>query len=234
LKSKAEEYIAVHLLPRLRQQFAEVLGGKLAWSLEIDPSDAQLILFAYPRLSNGGESLPTLSVKPVLRLEFGARSDHWPANNYEVQSYAAEDFPDLFIHPACLVKTLEAERTFWEKATLLHMEYHRPQPKVERLSRHYYDLAELAGNEDIRDRALNNLELLTHVAEHKKRFFYAAWAKYDEARPGSLHLVPHQVLHADLQNDYEKMRDMFFDKPPPFDRIIITLTELEEKINSLA
>jgi hypothetical protein len=131
------------------------------------------------------------------------------------------------------VKTLEAERTFWEKATILHAEYHRQPPKVERLSRHYYDLAELARS-SMRAKALGSLDLLTHVARHKKRFFRAAWAKYDEARPGSLHLVPHTDLQAGLQHDYERMREMFFDEPPPFDQIIGTVKELEEEINSFS
>ncbi len=233
LKTTSEEHIATHLLPRLRQKFEEVLGGKLAWSLEIDPLDAQTVLFAYPRQSNG-ESLPTLSVAPVVRLEFGARSDHWPAKNYRVQPYAADEFPNLFTVSSCTVKTLEAERTFWEKATLLHMEYHRPEPKVRRLSRHYYDLAALAGNKDIRVRALGDLELLKRVAEHKTGFYYMAWASYDEAKPGSLRLVPHQDLHAGLKEDYEKMRDMFFNERPHFNQIISTLKELEEEINSLS
>jgi hypothetical protein len=234
LKATAEEHISVHLLPRLRQQFKDVLGDKRGWSLEIDPSDAQTVLFAYPRPASGNEDLPALPVVPAVRLEFGARSDHWPAKNYPVQPYAADEFPDQFTRPACKVKTLEAERTFWEKATLLHMEYHRPKPRVGRLSRHYYDLAALAGNEGIRDSALSNLELLSHVAEHKRSFYYMAWAKYDEAKPGSLRIVPHEDLHAALQEDYKKMREMFFDEPPQFDQIISVLRELEEEINSLS
>ena len=233
LTAEAEKYIGVQLLPRLRQQFAEVLGEKPVWSLEIDPSDAQQIRFAYPKPASPDESLAILSVQPVVRLEFGARSDHWPAGDYQVRSYAAEEFPDLFTRPACSVRTLEAVRTFWEKATLLHAEYHRQPPKVERLSRHYYDLAELARS-NIRDKALGGLDLLTHVARHKKKFFRAAWANYDEARPGSLHLVPHAELHAGLQHDYERMREMFFDEPPPFDQIIGTVKELEEQINSFS
>ncbi len=111
------------------------------------------------------------------------------------------------------------------------MEYHRKQPKVDRLSRHYYDLAALAENEEIRHKALGDLELLIRVAEHKKRFFPAAWARYDEAKPGSLRLVPHQTLHDELLDDYRKMRDMFYGEPTPFDRIIAMLIELEEEIN---
>jgi hypothetical protein len=41
------------------------------------------------------------------------------------------------------VVAMEVERTFWEKATILHAEYHRPvdEPIGDRFSRHYSDLA---------------------------------------------------------------------------------------------
>ena len=51
----------------------------------------------------------------------------------------------MFSEPECRIRTLKAERTFWEKATLLHAEAHRPLdvPVGDRLSRHYYDVAKL-------------------------------------------------------------------------------------------
>ena len=47
------------------------------------------------------------------------------------------------------VVALEFERTFWEKATILHAEYHRPatQPLRDRYARHYADFAALWKNE---------------------------------------------------------------------------------------
>ena len=58
----------------------------------------------------------------------------------------SEAAANLFESPECSVKVIKAERTFWEKATILHHEVHRPegnhQPK--RYSRHYSDLAKMA------------------------------------------------------------------------------------------
>ena len=55
----------------------------------------------------------------------------------------AEAFPKVFEQRECAVKVIKAERTFWEKATILHHETHRPEgnPQPPRYSRHYYDLA---------------------------------------------------------------------------------------------
>jgi hypothetical protein len=52
-------------------------------------------------------------------------------------------YPQLFSEPTCLVTTVVARRTFWEKATILHAEYYRPleKPLLARYSRHYADVA---------------------------------------------------------------------------------------------
>ena len=65
-----------------------------------------------------------------------------------IQPYAAEEFPQLFKQPVCAVQAIRAERTFWEKATILHHEAHRPENSLEppRYSRDYYDLAMMANS----------------------------------------------------------------------------------------
>ena len=64
----------------------------------------------------------------------------WPATTGTVVPFAAEDFPHLFKAQSTDVKLLAVERTFWEKATLLHEWDHATRPFPDRQSRHYYDL----------------------------------------------------------------------------------------------
>ncbi|MCP9496551.1 MAG: nucleotidyl transferase AbiEii/AbiGii toxin family protein [Pyrinomonadaceae bacterium MAG19_C2-C3] len=129
---------------------------------------------------------------------------------------------------------LEVERTFWEKATILHAEHHRHGTTVtpDRLSRHYYDLYQLAANA-VDEKALEDLGLLRRVVEHKKVFFRSAWARYDETLAGRLHLLPTEEQRAALRRDYDKMNAMFFGGRPTFDRILADLITLESKINSV-
>ena len=106
--------------------------------------------------------------------------------------YVAEVFPEAFtVARSSRIHTLEANRTFWEKATLLHAEYHR-SPKTRspnRFSRHYYDLFTLSQT-DIGNDALARLDLLERVVKHKTLFFASAWASYETATPGGFHLLP--------------------------------------------
>ena len=95
---------------------------------------------------------------------------------------------------------LAAGRTFWEKATLLHMWYHAPPNKKlrDRQSRHYYDVVQLYEHE-LGQAAVENTELLLSVARHKQVFFPAAWARYSDAEPGTLRLVPKEVRRPELE-----------------------------------
>ena len=157
-----------------------------------------------------------------------------PSDYFEIESFAANKFPTLFKIPKCKVHTIVAKRTFWEKATILHHEANRPDdsPIPPRYSRHYYDLAMMAKS-DVKDDALKDIKLLQNVVEFKERFYPRGWAKYEDAKIGTLKLLPPDFRLIELEKDYKAMGNMIFDKYISFDEIIKTLEELEKKINSL-
>ena len=79
--------------------------------------------------------------------------------------------------------------------------------------------------------AVEDTELLLRVARHKEVFFPAAWARYAEAKPGTLRLVPPDVRLPELEQDYRNMREMIFGEPPTFERLLDVLREIERNIN---
>ncbi|SRR6266404_8436449 len=231
LAEVCRELIAAEFAPRLQSHFVTILG-EAGWRIEVDAHDPQSMLFTYPSTAAASSSVVPSYIKPVAKMEMGARSDHWPLGEYAVTPYAAEEFPEFFDNPNCRVRALEAERTFWEKATILHAEHHRPHesPAPERVSRHYYDVYKLSKSR-ISEHALSDLALLERVAKHKSIYFASGLAKYQEARPGSLCLVPTQDRIYALKGDYDQMRDMIFGNVPGFEDITESLRELEYRIN---
>lgn len=218
------------LKPQLAEAFEAALGTKDTWSLEsaTDDADDATLLFRYPSSSVQSAAYIT----PMVRLELGARSDQWPAETGVVRPFASEVFPEQFKVAECQVKTLAAERTFWEKATLLHKWHHAPKERrfPDRQSRHYYDLYCIYKH-PIGEKALTDLSLLASVAKHKQVFFAQAWARYDLAEPGTLRLVPPDHRLSELEKDYKAMGQMIFGAPPNFSELIATLAELEARIN---
>jgi Nucleotidyl transferase AbiEii toxin, Type IV TA system len=114
----------------------------------------------------------------------------------------------VFQNPGCEVIAIAAERTFWEKATILHQEAHRPTHIPQRHSRHYYDLYKLATS-PVRAAALSRPDLLQDVVVFKQRFYPSAWARYDLAVPGTFKLLPPEESRlANLGTDYRGMTRM--------------------------
>lgn len=234
LKPAFQSYIQNDMRDSLYTALSSVLRTEEEhWSLDIakeGDSDEQTLLFAYPRAVDIDSS--SAYVEPAVRLEFGSRGASWPTTQTEILPYAAEYFPHVFTEPTTAVCAMTAERTFWEKATILHLEANRLEnkPMPGRCSRHYYDMAMLA-NSWVKTNALQNIELLTSVVEHKKHFFRCGWAQYDKARPGTLCLCPPDFRLAELRRDYRNMAIMIFHEAPALDVIRKTIVDLEQEIN---
>jgi hypothetical protein len=231
MRAACEKYIATEFLDALQKRIGEHLSDiQPSWQLSVDPTDVQVVNFQYPA------TVDKISyVRPVVRLELGTRAELIPNDRYSIKPYAADYFPGIFEDVTCAVQAIKAERTFWEKATILHQEHHRKKEHgpPDRHSRHYYDLFMLARNEEIRKLALGDPKLLIRVVEHKKRFFRSAWAKYDLAVPATLQLKPSSDWVDFLRKDYEKMNVMLFGEVPSFDDILTGLAELEKSIRGM-
>ncbi len=229
LAANCAEKLRSAVLPALGAQFGTEIGAK-GWSLEVAADDSQTLLFFYPSVF--GEDAGDY-VRPVVRIEGGARSDRWPVAEQALVPYVAEAFPEAFPQAAFTVPVLDAERTFWEKATILHAEAHRAADKAtpERFSRHYADLAALAQH-PVGRQALVRDDLRARVVEHKQVFFASAWASYETAKPGSFRLIPAPQRLEFLAEDYHAMQPMFFRQPQSWTEIVEILARLEAHINS--
>jgi len=187
------------------------------------------LLFDYPT------SFPpdaTGHIRRAVRIELGARADHCPCETKTITPFVADEFPQGFREASCAVKVLSEERTFWEKATILHAEFHRPPDKAmpERFSRHYCDFYDLI-RKGVSKSATAKPDLLAQVAEHKALFFKSSWARYGEAASGTLRVAPPEHRLKALREDYAKMLQTFFGEPPEFGRLIDTLKEWEAEFN---
>ncbi|OAH19927.1 hypothetical protein AX289_28670 [Methylorubrum populi] len=236
LVGDVERHIAERLVPALRAAIVEQLGEPAngEWTLEIDAGDAQTVNFHYPTALPTTEYEGMAYITPRVKLELGARGDPWPTEVKVIRPYAADDYPDFFEDPNTGVTVLSAKRTFWEKATALHAEAHRPadSPTPQYFSRHYYDLAMLLDTAE-GQAASADFGLLEQVAKHKAIFFRSGWASYDTARPGSLRLLPDEARLKDLRVDYKAMAPMMFDDTPPsFDDILSEISKFQEEIKN--
>jgi hypothetical protein len=231
LAAACVQYVQGKMLTDLRASIAAELGTTEGWQLTVDGTDpdAQSLSFEYPSITPVGGY-----IRPFVKIEMGARSEHWPVSEQKVRSYAKEALKEKLHNDEIVIRVLNAERTFWEKATILHRLAHLPDGKnlPARSSRHLYDFFQLL-NSAIKANALKDLTLLERVAKHNDIYFAASWASYETARQGTLKLSPLARVLEGLAKDYELMDAMFYrTKRPDWDLILKTIEEFEREFNT--
>ena len=203
---------------------------ELAIDVDIRMSTAEeTVLFAYPKLFSHEATLD------IIRLEIGPLAAWTPSEPTTITSYIAELYPHLFEQASCNCITALPERTFWEKATILHQEANRPGDKAmpRRYARHYYDMFKL-GHSSVLNKALVQAELLSHVVAFKEKFYRTPWAHLSSATIGTIKLAPQTSRLQELESDYTAMQAMIFGNAPSFLEIVSYMAELQDMINSTA
>ena len=176
-------------------------------------------------------------MRPEVMVEFGARSTGEPQTIRPVVCDAAAYLPDLAF-PMASPAVMLAERTFWEKATAIHVFCRQERRRGERLSRHWHDLVRL-DEAGVAARALADRSLALSVARHKAMFFSENDATgtridYEAAVSGGLQLVPAGAALAVLTDDYARMLadGMLLDDAEPFNALMEQCAEIETRANA--
>lgn len=222
MNEKTEIYIEKILLPIIQNDFNNKPIKN--FKLYVDETNTHTICFQYPRVYQDS------SILQNIRLEFGVLAEPVPSNIKTIKPYLAKRYPHIFIDEI-KVKTVDIQRTFFEKITILHREANRLNGNYpRRYSRHYYDTYQMIKN-NLAYESLENIELLKMVIDFKKKFYPCNWAKYDEILEGKCHLVPNATAIKTFSQDYDNMKSMFYSYYPPFNEIISVLSQFEKVMN---
>lgn len=226
INKEAASFYKTNLVPVLKKEITSKLGEG-DW-IEIDSEDEMVINFMYPK------SFETNYLISHVRLEIGPLAEWAPSHVTRVIPFAAEQYENLFIQKSTEVLTIDVERTFWEKITILHKIANFPEGKIlpHRYARHLYDVYCL-GNSAIKESAFRRKDLLEKDVLFKQKFYYAQSAHYETATLKTIQLIPSERIMQSLKNDYDAMVNMFYGNAPAFDEIIKYLELLETEIHNL-
>ena len=174
-------------------------------------------------------------IKTRVKIELSGRNETEPSSKHLIKPYLASELSDLEF-PTAKVDTLAAERTFWEKITLIHAVINAGEiaDSAHRMSRHWSDLT-LIMKSEIGEKALKDKDLCNRVVNHKDKFWRDGAARYDDCRNKLFKLVPQGNALKTLKTDYDAMlgSGMFLnDNPPPFSTIMADIKTLETLLNS--
>lgn len=229
LKKEMAQYVKNTILPFFKNSCKNKFPKEF-FKFELSDNGEQLRIY-YPSLFEKEYNY----LQNNVFIEFGARNNIEPNEKCLIKSLISDVVPNL-IFPTAEVDVLSPLRTFWEKVTLIHVECHRSRfdKNPERLSRHWYDLAQLSQSW-VGKNALFDRKLLEDVVFHKKLFFRASYANYDHCLNNQLQLVPDADGINNLKSDFNAMKNsgMFSKEPPLFDELIKNIRALETKINKI-
>ena len=175
-------------------------------------------------------------IKNTVVLEIGGRSMKEPLQTVEIRSFIDKYFPQAsFAEKSFKVNSVVPERTFLEKICLLHEEFAKPneQVRVERMSRHLYDLAKMIDT-PIAGNALKDKELYQSIIAHRRMFTTIIGFDYDTINPSTINIIPPESVIDLWKEDYEKMqRTMIYGESLPFNELIDKIKQLNKHINKI-
>lgn len=207
--------------------------GMEKWlQVEVDPDgegdgtypEPRVIHVRYKSLFN--ENLPYLHSE--VKLEVGARSLLEPTAKAAVTSAIEDVLPISTTIKQVMIPTALAEKTFLEKAFLLHELFSAQSSReANRKSRHLYDLAQIM-NTDIASRAIADDDLWNTVHHHRELFTSMSGVDYTPDIRKRIRLLPPDDVIDDWRSDYKDMQSsMIYGEKPTFTELMKKMRELE-------
>lgn len=235
IRDACRAYINGALRVELTAIFSALMAAAKHPSVEIipDPEDptGQGLQIRYASVTDDGDGY----VKPIVRIESGAKSALDPNAPQVLRPYVEDDLPDTdFAIPNVI--TVDPRRTFWDKIVIIHglRRWYEIRGQLrqegQRVSRHYYDLHRLLAS-DVAE-AATDLALGDDCVRHARMFFSRPDFDLALAKPGTFRLLPSGDMRNRLAGDYEAMSSMIFGAPPPFDEVMDSIATLEAHLNA--
>lgn len=228
VRKRLPDWVAATAQPTIAEALA---GEELTAAVRID---GEKLLIDYEATAAGSGY-----VAPSVMLEFGARSTGEPASLRDVVCDAS-GLVEGVMFPMARPRVMHAERTFWEKATAIHVFCLQERLRGERFARHWHDVARL-DEVGLAETAFADRELAKAVAHHKTMFFAEKATDrklidYGTAVSGGLRLVPDGEALEALGEDYARMVDdgLLLDDSEPFEALMARCADIAERANRSA
>lgn len=234
MRRKSFQFITEVFTEELKNKFAES-GFKNVTvkprEVENHDQDPLIIEIYYNKLTETDSYL-----KPGVLVEIGSRSLKEPFTQRTFGTFVSEIYRDNpFTDKPISVPVVNPERTFLEKIFLLHEEFQKPFDKirVERLSRHLYDIEKLSQTE-YAEIALQDTELYNTIVRHRSKFTAVSGIDYAKHNPADIKFIPPDTIIKKWEDDYNQMKDsMIYGQKLDFDELINRLTKLQKRINEI-
>ena len=168
-------------------------------------------------------------IPPIVKIEAGARSLLEPYDETQINSMVEEALPTISTTQTdVMVKTAIAEKTFLEKAFILHELFSVNNfVDAKRRSRHIYDL-HMMMQRGVAEKAIQNDELWQTILHHRSTLTSMHGVDYDADIKKNIQLIPPSESLANWKKDYKEMSSaMIYGEKPAFAELLESMNWLE-------
>lgn len=233
LRESSGKFIKEKYFPELVDNFQNAglkVNIKLG-EIKTEDQDPLIIEIYYPSVTE-----QVAYLQPRVLIEVGSRSLIEPFDKRSFTSLVGEKYKGRpFADNNIIIPSVNPQRTFLEKIFLLHEEFQLPTEKikVERKSRHLYDLEKLMDT-DYAMAALNNSELYHTIVQHRAKLTPLRGIDYANHTPDKISPIPPDAVISAWEKDYQAMQEsMLFNPSLSFEKLIERMYELKSRINNL-
>jgi predicted nucleotidyltransferase component of viral defense system len=233
LREASGKFIKEKYFPELQELF-HVAGLQVnihLGEIKTDDQDPLIIEIYYPSVTE-----QVAYLQPRILIEVGSRSLIEPFDERSFTSMVGEKYRGSpFADGDIIIPSVNPQRTFLEKIFLLHEEFQLPTEKikVERKSRHLYDLEKLMDTEYAKA-ALANTALYQTIVEHRAKLTPLRGVNYANHTPDKINPIPPDAIIRAWEKDYQTMQEsMLYNPSLPFNKLIERIHELKARINNL-
>lgn len=229
LRKKSAKFISTEVLADITEAIEK--NELSISSIGIEPfedsdTDPLRIFITYEQLTKQSQY-----IKPRVLLEISCRSLREPCEDVSIRSIVDREFESAdFANTTFDVRTVEPQRTFLEKIFLLHEEWQKKNIRVDRLSRHLYDLEKLMDTDHAK-KALEDGNLFYHIAEHRSTFSSLKGIDYANHKPSLIQIIPPDSVIENFETDYKVMQEsMLAGESLTWGKLIKRLTQLQKNL----
>ena len=230
LRDQCRKTVSEVIVPLLIRDMSAITGDADARIAVESLESARDPFVVYVNYPGSGLNPPDEYFQSAVKIELSGRAEGVPVEDREIIPYVHAGFPHLASVQTTVIPCVRPDRTFWEKAALLHEQNSR-SPQTEpgnRQSRHLYDLHQLWTVGGLSATISAADPMFKTVMDHRSSFFPYGQVNHLELQPRDLRLRPPPEILSTWQADFEKMGSMFFGKPPAFNHVLGTVREIQE------
>ncbi len=235
LRKETSKYITEIVYPGLLERFHANGLSEVTLNIEepkTSDQDPRVIEIYYPNV------IPSPGyLQPKVQVEIGGRSLREPYSIRTFSSLVDEYYSSAeFAQAPIDIPSVNPERTLLEKIFLLHEEFQRPAGKirVNRLSRHLYDIYQLSKTEYAKKIFINK-SLYEEIVVHRHFFTRLGGVDYNLHNPQSINPLPPPELFDAWKTDYKTMQtNMIYGNSPDFDEMIDDIRKFISHLNNVS